>query len=850
MTMREPRPEATDDHAPHAPDRDDAAVNDQYAAASAQWSAQQAGVAPGAAATAQASPYQAQLAGWSQAQAQGAGASSSNGLPYLEIAPRDVAMGPVLRGDSKRQSVQVTNHEDREVWIADASIEGAPSFSVAGFPAATRLDPGQTLDLDVVFAPAVVTREQGALVLETAEGHRFTVPVEGTGTARVPRLKLSPQRTDFGAVKVRTPSDRRKLTITNEEREDVTVRIGADHDAFRGEDERGYFLPLQERVLRAGASTTIDVWFYAEQEGDLAGAIHVTTMDGDADFAFDMRARVYTPKADDEGREPEPEPQPEPLQRPRQDAPEPEQVAPVDKPLEVSPSLVSMTTMAGRPTLAQEVRLQNPNEQGVEVEAEIEAKGDGPSPFTVGPPSVWVGKAGSRDEVRDLGVTYAPGAAGEHDAVLHLRYAQRTERVKIEGTALPAREAGKHADGGANEVAELGPEDGVATPLPDAEAPRTRDEAEAMLMLAADSLSSLATVHEARMPHLRTAVESLVDTCGAALGGFHASLVQWMADESATKLGSLMASSGMEMLSYALSIATLPSAAAGIVKDTVMLAWSMNSVADTNASIGEGLANNDFLAGVMSRAASEQDRQVIRMMSQDLLKFGQEEGELREIAGPRAMELLQILSDLVSRPQPKRAADAYGKAQRLLERFQNGMEDAGIAVRSIADLTTRVSTGLPVVLAALKDKYLEFLALGKSERTGEQFAMTMMGNVNFDVPSDGRPFTLHLYPDYLRLVGERTVDPRDMSGTMRNHLSSKRLRDLPAVQADGTPGMSSRAGWSASIELASAQGGELVFLQTAQGARDQRISSDAHGHVDRLGGPEVLWAALDEMTLP
>ena len=848
MTLREPSPEATDDHAPHAPDRDDDAVNDQYAAASAQWSAQQAGVAPGAAATAQASPYQAQLAGWSQAQAQGAGASSSNGLPYLEIAPRDVAMGPVLRGDSKRQSVQVTNHEDREVWIADASIEGAPSFSVAGFPAATRLNPGQTLDLDVVFTPAVVTREQGALVLQTAEGHRFTVPVEGTGMARVPRLKLSPQRTDFGAVKVRTPSDRRKLTITNEEREDVTVRIGADHDAFRGEDERGYFLPLQERVLRAGASTTIDVWFYAEQEGDLAGAIHVTTMDGDADFAFDMRARVYTPKADDEGREPEPEPQPEPLQRPRQDAPEPEQVAPVDKPLEVSPSLVSMTTMAGRPTLAQEVRLQNPNEQGAEVEAEIEAKGDGPSPFTVGPPSVWVGKAGSRDEVRDLGVTYAPGAEGKHEATLKLRYAQRTEHVELRGTAMPAREGDK-VDG-ENDVAGLGPEDGVATPLPEAEAPRTRDEAEAMLMLAADSLSSLATVHEARMPHLRTAVESLVDTCGAALGGFHANLVQWMADESATKLGSLMASSGMEMLSYALSIATLPSAAAGIVKDTVMLAWSMNSVADTNASIGEGLANNDFLAGVMSRAASEQDRQVIRMLSQDLLKFGQEEGELREIAGPRAMELLQILSDLVSRPQPKRAADAYGKAQRLLERFQNGMEDAGIAVRSIADLTTRVSTGLPVVLAALKDKYLEFLALGKSERTGEQFAMTMMGNVNFDVPSDGRPFTLHLYPDYLRLVGERTVDPREMSGTMRNHLSSKRLRDLPAVQADGTPGMSSRAGWSASIELASAQGGELVFLQTAQGARDQRISSDAHGHVDRLGGPEVLWAALDEMTLP
>ena len=187
----------------------------------------------------------------------------------LTVDPASVDFGLVEVGETLEEIVVLINDGSASLVIEDVIDEGP--FTVS--PSSGELEPGESLELTVTFAPLESGPAEATLTIISTAG-TDEVPLSGEGVVQA--IALVPGELDFGAVEVGRSAET-TLELLNEggttvQVEDV-VLTGADADAFTVESASGDVGP--------GDQLVIDVRFSPLAEGVAEATLTVTTSAGD-----------------------------------------------------------------------------------------------------------------------------------------------------------------------------------------------------------------------------------------------------------------------------------------------------------------------------------------------------------------------------------------------------------------------------------------------------------------------------------------------------------------------------------------------------------------------------------------
>jgi hypothetical protein len=103
----------------------------------------------------------------------------------LSANPTSLSFGNVNTGSSSLLTATLTNAGNSNVTISNVSISG-PGFNASGVSAGLIVTPGQTVTLNVTFAPAATGSVTGSvLVVSNASNSPATIALSGTGVQAV-----------------------------------------------------------------------------------------------------------------------------------------------------------------------------------------------------------------------------------------------------------------------------------------------------------------------------------------------------------------------------------------------------------------------------------------------------------------------------------------------------------------------------------------------------------------------------------------------------------------------------------------------------------------------------------------
>jgi centrosomal CEP192-like protein len=140
-------------------------------------------------------------------------ASSTSSQSYLLSAnTSSLNFGNSLVGSSASQAIALTNTGTASVNLSQVAITGA-GFTVSGFTGAVTLTAGQSLSLNVSFAPATSGSAAGSLsFVSSATNSPTTISLSGNGVQ--PQISVIPASVGFGNVTVGV-TNTQTLVISN-----------------------------------------------------------------------------------------------------------------------------------------------------------------------------------------------------------------------------------------------------------------------------------------------------------------------------------------------------------------------------------------------------------------------------------------------------------------------------------------------------------------------------------------------------------------------------------------------------------------------------------------------------------
>ncbi len=126
--------------------------------------------------------------------------------PQMSVTPERINFGFVPTGTTIDAVVRVSNQGDEVLVLSSVALESNPSQGFAVNSPTMMVDPGQTIDVTVSFAPTQNAEFGNAVVIEgnDADNPSFTIPIVGRGfDATFQSCMFStPQNIDFGPVPV------------------------------------------------------------------------------------------------------------------------------------------------------------------------------------------------------------------------------------------------------------------------------------------------------------------------------------------------------------------------------------------------------------------------------------------------------------------------------------------------------------------------------------------------------------------------------------------------------------------------------------------------------------------------
>jgi hypothetical protein len=192
----------------------------------------------------------------------------------LTVAPSSFNFGSIVDGQTKSQSVTLTNTGLASLTVAQLSVSGA-GYSVSGVSTPATIASGQSIAFVVQFAPTTAGTLNGAVsIASNAPGSPSTVALTGTGVAASVSMTATPTGLSFGSISAGSYSSK-SVTVTNNGNSSVIISqltVNA-----KDVSTSGITTPL---VLAAGKSATMAVSFRPASSETVTGNISLTSAQG------------------------------------------------------------------------------------------------------------------------------------------------------------------------------------------------------------------------------------------------------------------------------------------------------------------------------------------------------------------------------------------------------------------------------------------------------------------------------------------------------------------------------------------------------------------------------------------
>jgi hypothetical protein len=153
-------------------------------------------------------------------------------VPDISVSPNSWDYGDVMLGDSPDQTFTVSNLGNVAFSITEISISGDSDFSIQSEETSFTLDPGQTQDILVRFAPESMGEKTGTLCIANSVDVQTPLEIMLQGNGIMPDIVVEPASWDGGDVLVGEYSDQ-AFTVSNPGNSllDVTaVNLTGDND--------------------------------------------------------------------------------------------------------------------------------------------------------------------------------------------------------------------------------------------------------------------------------------------------------------------------------------------------------------------------------------------------------------------------------------------------------------------------------------------------------------------------------------------------------------------------------------------------------------------------------------------
>ncbi len=192
----------------------------------------------------------------------------------LAISPAILNFGSVLSGQTKSQTITVTNTGNAALTIAQLQTNGS-GYSISGLQAPATIPAGASVAFNVLFAPAAPGSLAGTVsIASNASSSPSVLSLTGTGTAASATLSPNPASVSFSNVSAGSSSSQ-PVTISNSGNTTLTVSQIAIN--AKGFTVSGITTPL---TLGPGQNTAVMVTFKPTGSGTTAGEITIASTQG------------------------------------------------------------------------------------------------------------------------------------------------------------------------------------------------------------------------------------------------------------------------------------------------------------------------------------------------------------------------------------------------------------------------------------------------------------------------------------------------------------------------------------------------------------------------------------------
>ncbi len=192
----------------------------------------------------------------------------------LTISPASYNFGSVVDGQTKSQTITLTNTGTAALTIAELSVNGT-AYSVSGLVTPATIAAGSNATFTVLFEPTTAGSLTGTVsITSNAPNSPNVLSLSGTGTAATVTLSSNPSSMSFLNVNAGSSSSQ-SATITNSGNTSVSVsQVTVNAKDFK---VSGITAPF---TLTAGQSAAMSVSFSPSTSESITGNIEVSSSQG------------------------------------------------------------------------------------------------------------------------------------------------------------------------------------------------------------------------------------------------------------------------------------------------------------------------------------------------------------------------------------------------------------------------------------------------------------------------------------------------------------------------------------------------------------------------------------------
>ena len=202
------------------------------------------------------------------------GIGTATAQPGLTITPASFNFGSIVDGQTKSETITVTNPGTTAVAIAELSVSGS-AYSVSGLTAPMTIAAGSNATFTVLFAPTAAGNQGGTVsIISNAPNSPNVLSLSGDGTAATINIAASPSNLSFASVNAGSSSSK-SVTISNTGNSSVTIsQVSVSAKDFK---VSGISTPM---TLAGGQNTAMSVSFDPTASENITGNITVTSSQG------------------------------------------------------------------------------------------------------------------------------------------------------------------------------------------------------------------------------------------------------------------------------------------------------------------------------------------------------------------------------------------------------------------------------------------------------------------------------------------------------------------------------------------------------------------------------------------